>query len=84
MKIRYLSNGIDEIEEADVMAAGSHTFYVRSDRVGVLLAVPEGLVVSSITLGMSDNPPSISEYIKFCKEIKDVDFTLMDLFKTEH
>ena len=84
MKIRYLVNGIDELKEGEVVAAGSHSFFIKSEKVGVLVAVPEDLVVSSYQSNASDTPPSIFEYLKNCKEIKDVDFRLMDLFKVEH
>ena len=84
MRVRYLKNGIDDIVEAEVVAAGSQTFYVKGIKVGHLVAVPEKFVVSCYYSNAKDNPPSIYQYVKTSNEIKDVDFSLMDLFKVEH
>jgi hypothetical protein len=85
MRIRYLSDGMTDIVEVEVLAAGDHHFFVSGASCHVLRAIPKELVVSEFHANSDDYPPSIFELLlEEDNEINDIDFRLADIFKVSH
>ena len=78
MLIRYLKDGLEEISgDVLVVAEGTNSFFIESDRPNSLKMIPFEIVVSKVYV-QDEKLPYIIDFIEE-KGIADVDFSLTEI-----
>lgn len=83
MKIWYM-NGYNKTSiEAEVVAKGAVSYFIRSIQKSVLMAIPEHMVVAKLYTSSSEVIPHIVEFI-LKNRISDVDYSVSDRVNVVH
>lgn len=84
MKIKYFKDGLRDLSEwVEVEAIGDAGYYILEGKV--LRAVPLDCVPMHYQENALDVPPNVRDYVdNNIGDFNEVDYTLVDMFRTVH